>query len=125
MTPFEEFEETFRAMWDALEGSLEPLAQVEEDEKVIRVMVDLPLVRKHDIKIRVLDDTLDIEAKLDRCVTFDRWGTVQRRCEFRVFHKNLHLPAPITTTGAKATFKKGILVVELPKTTEEHEIKVE
>ena len=125
LTPFEEIEESFRAMWDALEGSLEPLAQIEEEEKVIKVTVDLPLVRKQDIKIRVLDDSLDVEAKLNRCITFDRWGTIQRRCEFRFFHKNIHLPASVTTTGAKATFKKGVLVVELPKTIEEHEIKVE
>jgi len=125
LTPFEEVEEPLGAMWDALEGSLEPLAQIEEDEKVIRVTVDLPLVRKQDITIRVLDDTLDIEAKLNRCVTFNRWGTIQKRCEFRLFHKNIRLPAPVTTTGTKATFKKGILVVELPKTIAEHEIKVE
>jgi HSP20 family protein len=125
LTPFEEIEESLGAMWDALEGSLEPLAHIEEEEKVIRVTVDLPLVRKQDIKIRVLDDTLDVEAKLNRCVTFDRWGTVQRRCEFRFFHKSIHLPALVTATGAKATFKKGILVVELPKTIAEHEIKVD
>jgi HSP20 family protein len=125
LTPFEEYEEAFRTMWDALEGSLEPLAQVEEYEKMIRVTADLPLVRKQDIKIKVMDDILDIEAKLNRCVTFDRWGTVQRRCEFRLFHKNIHLPTPITTVGAKATFKKGLLVVDLPKTVTEHEIKVE
>jgi len=124
-SPFEEYEEAFRTMWDALEGSLEPLAQVEESEKMIRATVDLPLVRKQDIKIKVTDDILDIEAKLNRCVTFDRWGTVQRRCEFRLFHKNIHLPAPVTTVGAKATFKKGLLVVDLPKTVTEHEIKVE
>ena len=125
LTPFEEYEEAFRTMWDALEGSLEPLAQVEESEKMIRVTADLPLVHKQDIKIKVMDDTLDIEAKLNRCVTFDRWGTVQRRCEFRLFHKTIHLPAPVTTVGAKATFKKGLLVVDLPKTVTEHEIKVE
>ena len=124
-SPFEEYEEAFRTMWDALEGSLEPLAQVEESEKMIRATVDLPLVRKQDIKIKVTDDILDIEAKLNRCVTFHRWGTVQRRCEFRLFHKNIHLPAPVTTVGAKATFKKGLLVVDLPKTVTEHEIKVE
>ena len=125
LTPFEEYEESFRTMWDALEGSLEPLAQVEEYEKMIRVTADLPLVRKQDIKIKVTDDILDIEAKLNRCVTFDRWGTVQRRCEFRLFHKTIHLPAPVTTVGAKATFKKGLLVVDLPKTVTEHEIRVE
>ena len=125
LTPFEEVEETFREMWNALEGSLEPLAYVEEDDRVVRVTVDLPLVRKRDIKLRVLGNALDVEAELNRCITFERWGTTQRQCEFRLFHKNISLPASVTTTGAKATFKKGILTVELPKTQEEHELKIE
>jgi HSP20 family protein len=125
LSPFDEFEDTFRTMWDTLDGSLEPLTNVEEMDEIIKITMDLPLVWKRDIKIRVSDVTLDIEAKLSRVITFKKWGTTQKQCEFRLFRKILNLPAHVTTTGAKATFKKGLLVVELPKVTSENEVMIE
>ncbi len=117
--------DSFEKMWDLVDGSLEPLGEVREFEKIVRVTVDLPLVRKKDIKVRLVGDTLAIDAELNRCVTFNRWGTVQKKCEFRSFHKSFNLPTRVTTTGAKATFRKGVLVVELPKTAEAHEVTIQ
>ncbi len=117
--------DTFEKMWDLIDGSLEPLGDVREFEKMVRVTVDLPLVQKKDIKVRLAGDTLAIDAQLSRCVTFNRWGTVQKKCEFRSFHKSFGLPTRVTTTGARATFRKGVLVVELPKATEAHEVTIQ
>ena len=117
--------DSFGKMWDLVDGSLEPLGEVREFEKMVRVTVDLPLVRKKDIKVRLVGDTLAIDAELNRVVTFNRWGTVQKKCEFRSFHKSFSLPTRVTTTGAKATFRKGVLVVELPKTAEAHEVSIQ
>jgi HSP20 family protein len=125
LSPFDEFDEIFETMWNMLNGSLEPLAELEEEDKTVKVTVDLPFVQKHDIKIKVTDTSLDIEAKLNRCITFEKWGTTQKRCEFRLFRKVLALPTRVTATGAKATFNKGILILELPKIAAEHDIKVE
>ncbi|MEM2093886.1 MAG: Hsp20/alpha crystallin family protein [Candidatus Bathyarchaeia archaeon] len=117
--------DSFERMWNLLEGSLEPLGEVRELEKTVRVTVDLPLVRKKDIKVRLVGDILEIYAELKRCVTFNKWGTIQKKCEFRSFHKSLRLPTKVTTIGAKATFKKGVLVVELPKAEETHEVEIQ
>jgi HSP20 family protein len=125
MYPFEAISNSFEAMWDLIDRSLEPLAEVIEDEKSVRVTVDLPFVNKKDIKIKLVGDMLEIDAGLQRCVTFNKWGTVQKHCEFRSFHKSIRLPTTVTTIGAKASFKKGILVIYLPKTEAEHDVPID
>jgi len=113
-------------MWDLGRGSLEPLASVSETEDRVIVEVDLPLVRKDDIRIRLIEGGLEVEASLTRCVRFARWGTVQRSCEFRSFYKLVPLPCPVVTDGVQATFKRGILRVTLRKRrAQEHRIPIE
>jgi len=89
-----------------------------EREDTLIVEVDLPLVRKEDIHLRLLNESLEVEASMHRCMRFERWGTVQRRCEFSSFYRVIPLPQAVISEGAKATFQKGILRIELKKKTE-------
>ena len=102
-------------MWDLQRESLAPLASVSETEDQVIVEVDLPLVQKKDIHLRLVEEGLEVEASLTKCVRFERWGTVQRSCEFRSFYRIMSLPCPVVEEGATAAFKKGILRVELKK----------
>lgn len=112
------FDELAREMWDLRRGSLAPLVSVSETEDRVIVEVDLPLVQKKDIRLRLVEEGLEVEASLTRCVRFERWGTVQRSCEFRSFYRIVSLPGPVVSEGATAAFKKGILRVELKKRRE-------
>jgi HSP20 family protein len=109
------FDELAREMWSLQRESLVPLTRVFETEDTVVVEVDLPLVRKKDIRLRLVEAGLEVEASLTRCVRFERWGTVQRSCEFRFFYKIVSLSYPVVAEGARADFKKGILKVELIK----------
>ncbi|MEM4250980.1 MAG: Hsp20/alpha crystallin family protein [Candidatus Bathyarchaeia archaeon] len=125
-----EFEEAFEgllyghSMWDSATGRLEPLTDVTETLDKVVVTVDLPMVRKEDIHLTVEEDYLKIEAPLERCVKYERWG-IQRGCEFRSFYKILKLPTKVNPEEAKAKFKSGVLSIELPKTIKGHKIRVE
>ena len=112
------FNEFAREMWDLQRHSLEPLASTSETDDEVIVEVDLPLVKKDDIVLRLIEEGLEIEASLTRCVRFERWGTVQRSCEFRSFYKIVPLPSPVVPDGTTATFKKGILRINLKKKKE-------
>jgi len=114
-----------RSMWDTKTGRIKPLAYVTEAEDKIIVSADLPFVRKKDIKLNVGEDTLEIEATMERCVKFERWGTVQRSCEFKTFHRVIKLPSKVFPEKAKAKFKSGILTIDLPKKTKGYKIKIE
>ena len=109
------FDELERNMWDLERESLVPLTNISENDDTLIVEVDLPLVKKKDIRLRLVENGLVVEASLTRHVRFERWGTVQRSCEFKSFYKLVPLPSPVVTEGIKATFKRGILRVELKK----------
>jgi HSP20 family protein len=107
-----------RELWDFHRQSLVPLMTIFEREDTLIVEVDLPLVRKEDIHLRLRNESLEVEASMHRCMRFERWGTVQRRCEFSSFYRVIPLPHAVISEGAKATFQKGILRIELQKKTE-------
>jgi len=90
-----------------------------QSEDALIVEVDLPLVRKEDIHIRLLAKSVEIEATMYRCMRFERWGTVQRSCEFSSFHRVIPLPTAVMAEDVKATFQKGILRIELQKKQDE------
>lgn len=110
------FDDTTRNMWNLMRGSLEPLANITEMDNKIIVEIDLPMVRKSDIHLRLVEGGLEVEASLMKQMRYERWGTVQRTCEFRSLYKLISLPTPVVAEGAEAVFKKGILRVTLRKT---------
>jgi HSP20 family protein len=112
------FDELAREMWNLKRGSLAPLTSVSETKDKVLVEIDLPLVEKNDIRLKLVEEGLEVEASLMRCVRFERWGTVQRSCEFRSFYTIVPLPSLVVVEGARATFKRGILKVELKKQKE-------
>ena len=59
--------------------------------------------------------TFDNYAELKRCIKFEHWGTNQSSCEFRSIYKLIPLSSPVSIDRAKATFKRGILRVEINK----------
>jgi HSP20 family protein len=125
---FEPFMEALgldKPSWDAEHQCLTPLSQVKETSDKVVVTVDLPYVSKDNIKLHATERTLEVEAKTDRGICFDRWGTVQKCLEFNCFRKKIRLPAEVKPQEAKATFKSGILEVNILKRIERTEIKID
>jgi HSP20 family protein len=90
----------------------EPLVDVIERDNEIRVVAEIPGVEKENIKVRVVNNKLIIEAKSDE----------------RKYYREVDLPAEVDEKSAKASYKNGVLDVVLKKkgTTEKGtEIKVE
>ena len=126
MLALDAFDKFNRDMWNLKRESLEPLTSVSETEDKVVIEIDLPLVSKDDVHLRLVDEGLEVEASLSRYVRLERWGTVQRSCEFKYLYKIVPLPSPVVSDEAKATFKKGILRVELRKRKKsEHRIQLE
>ena len=77
----------------------EPLVDVINEEKTIRVIAELPGVDKSGIKIKARPQELDIHV-----------SNPERR-----FAKTVRLPEPVVDASAKASYKNGILEVVLQK----------
>jgi HSP20 family protein len=77
----------------------EPLVDIVENEKEIRVVAELPGVEKTDIKLHGTEDSIDISV-----------STAQNK-----FYKEVQLPAKVKVKEATSTYKNGVLEVVLPK----------
>ncbi|MDI6810089.1 MAG: Hsp20/alpha crystallin family protein [archaeon] len=103
-----------KATWEH-DGNLEPLYEVEDKGDEIFVTFDLPLVRKENIAINTTENTVEVTAKMSDAVCWARWGVVQKKITFQAFRKQIKLPEPIEPEKAQASFKNGILRINLPK----------
>jgi HSP20 family protein len=79
----------------------EPLVDVIEDTDVIRVIAEIPGVRKENVDLSTTETSLLIQAESE-----------DRR---RKYYKELDLPCSIVPDSATAKFKNGVLEVELRK----------
>ncbi|RLI01841.1 hypothetical protein DRO30_03525 [Candidatus Bathyarchaeota archaeon] len=94
---------------------LQPLTHISETEENLIITIDLPCVRKEDIKVNATENMVRVEAPMRECVRIDFYGPFQRGAEFEVFKKTIKLPTPVDPKRAKARFKSGILEIILPK----------
>jgi HSP20 family protein len=97
------------ASWAMLGGD------VFEDDKRVVVRIEAPGMNKADFDIQVLDDTLLVrgEKRFERESTAGRWRVLQ--CAYGSFLRSVPLPAAVKSDQARATYRNGVLKVELPK----------
>jgi HSP20 family protein len=81
----------------------EPLANVYSTDKKINVVLEIPDIKKEDIKINAFDCALEVIAN-------NRDNNYQRRC-----HKTIELPTDIDIETTRSTYNNGILEVTFDK----------
>ncbi|MGB7903858.1 MAG: Hsp20/alpha crystallin family protein [Steroidobacteraceae bacterium] len=99
------------------EGGYEfmPLADVVEREKEYLIKVDLPEVRKEDVK--VLFDAGVLTIKGERKVEKEVKGETVHRTErfYGTFERSFELPDDVDPKAIHAECKDGVLLVSLPR----------
>lgn len=97
------------ASWAMLGGD------VFEDDKRIVVRLEAPGMSKGDFDIEVNDDTLVVrgEKRFERESTEGRWRVLQ--CAYGSFLRTVPLPAAVQTDKSSASYRQGVLKVELSK----------
>lgn len=87
-----------------------------EDDKRVVVRLEIPGMSKDDLDIEVQGDELIVrgEKRFERENTEGRYRMLQ--CAYGSFRRAFLLPAEVITDQADATYKNGVLRVELPKT---------
>ena len=86
----------------------EPLADVIEEDTVVRILIELPGVEKNQIDLSATELTLKVRAKTP----------------VRNYKKEIPLPASVIPESSKATFNNGVLEVTLKKTKSEYTKKI-
>jgi HSP20 family protein len=84
--------------WKEIQDKREPLVDVVTSDKEVRVIAELPGVRKEDVNVTINEKSLIISVDT----------------ESRKYHKELDLPGVVDPQGAKSTYNNGVLEVTLP-----------
>lgn len=95
--------------WSMLGG------EVFEDARRVVVRLEVPGLDKQDMNLEIQDDTLVLtgEKRFERESTEGRWRVMQ--CAYGSFRRVVPLPVPVQADQARASYRNGVLRVEMPK----------
>ena len=96
-----------------------PLVDIFESEAGVTMFVDLPGVDKTDVSVEVKDNILTIKGNRRSEVTVDDQNYYRRERNFGSFQRSFGMRGVISPDKIKASFKNGVLKIELVKPEEE------
>lgn len=96
-----------------------PVVDIFDKDDAIVIHAELPGVKKEDVAIEVKDNVLTLggERSESKEIKEDKYYRKERT--FGSFHRAFSLPAAINPDTIKATFRDGILEIEIPKPEEQ------
>jgi HSP20 family protein len=115
------FEDTFsrrRAQQSAGAGVWYPPVDILESKDSYLIRAELPGMRSEDLKTEVNDGmlTLSGERKFEEPANGVEYHRVERVAG--KFSRSFHLPQTVKHDGIKATYRDGILEIQIPKADE-------
>ncbi|HYB07535.1 MAG TPA: archaeal heat shock protein Hsp20 [Nitrososphaerales archaeon] len=84
--------------WKAIQDKREPLVDILSSDKDVRVIAEMPGVKKEDISVTVNEKSMVISVDTEE----------------RGYYKELDLPGIVDPKGARSTYNNGILEVTIP-----------
>lgn len=86
-----------------------------EDDKKLSVRLEVPGMEKEDLDIEIIDDNLIVrgEKRIERESEEGRYRVLQ--CAYGRFDRVVPLPEPVLADQAKASYRNGVLKIDLPK----------
>lgn len=112
------FDNLFGGLRDEDSSMLVPPVDITEDEDKFVVMVELPGIKKDEIKLTLKDDSLTISGskKRESEEGDDRHHRIERA--FGSFCRTITLPSKVESGNIAASYKDGVLHVTIPKAAE-------
>jgi len=92
-----------------------PPLDVLEDDDSFYVTINVPGVKKDDIQLSVLGDTLTIKGERKAAVSEEGKRQIRRECRCGNVHRTVEFSKPVQTDAIKADCEDGILNITLPK----------
>ena len=108
-----------------LEDVWHPSVDVAENADGIIITAELPGMTEDDVDISIIDSVLTLggEKKQEKEIKEDSYHRIER--SYGKFQRFFNLPTSIKSGDVKATFKDGILTINIPKTEEAKPKKIE
>ncbi|MCB1679856.1 MAG: Hsp20/alpha crystallin family protein [Halioglobus sp.] len=124
-----EMDQLTRDFWDGAErfpalrgllsrGALSPQIDETEDEKGFHIKVDLPGMDENDVEVSLSDGLLTIKGEKKQEQEEEGKEFYRKERSFGAFRRTLSIPAEVNEAKIAASFKKGVLSIDLPKSEE-------
>jgi len=122
---FDRFFDGWPPRFSAEEGVWAPSVDVSETAKEVIVKAELPGMDPKDVDVTVDRDILTLrgERKKEEEEKGEDFHRVERR--YGAFSRSIRLPAEVDANKVRATYKDGVLNINLPKTKEASVKKIE
>ena len=98
--------------------SLSPHVDVSETDDEVRVAAELPGMDEKDIEVTLENGLLTIRGQKKQESEQKKRNYHLVECSYGEVHRMIPLPADVDEEKTKASFKKGVLTVTVPKTAD-------
>jgi HSP20 family protein len=98
-----------------------PQLDVTKDDKSFAVKVDLPGLDEKDVEVTLSDRVLTIRGERKEEKEAKEKDYYRRERAHGTFRRSIEIPAAVDATKIEASFKKGVLTIQLRKTKEAQE----
>ena len=95
-----------------------PAIDVSEDDDAIHVAAELPGLDEKDFSVEVEANRLILRGEKKNTHESKGKGVYYSECSYGSFMRAVPLPSEVDANNTKATYKNGVLRVDLPKTEE-------
>ena len=99
--------------WENL--TIIPSVDIIDDEEGFKVEVEMPGISAEDVNVSVKDGTVLIKAEKKPSSKNKGKNYIMREIGFGYYERSIHLPNSVEVENAKASFKKSMLWIEIPK----------
>jgi HSP20 family protein len=99
-------------------GDVMPTIDVAEDEKMFRISVELPGMDEKDIDVTLAEGLLTIRGEKKQEHEDKGKEFYRKERSFGSFRRAIPIPIDVDESKIDASFKKGVLLISLPKTEE-------
>jgi HSP20 family protein len=96
-------------------GIRTPVADIEETDKDIIAMFELPGVDKNNIQLHVAEDFIEVKVEKRTKAKTEKKSNYYEERSYSGFYRKLSLPAQVLPEKSKALYKDGVLKVTMLK----------
>ncbi|WP_131780484.1 Hsp20/alpha crystallin family protein [Legionella bozemanae] len=116
---FNEFLPASKLNWGQFEKmDLSPSMDIVEDKEHFCVQLEMPGMDEKDVQVSIADNVLTISGEKSSSKKNEGKKFISREISYGKYERSISLPSTVELAKAKATFKKGMLWIDLPKKQE-------